>query len=140
MMTDRRLYRLLDANFNRAKEGLRVCEDVSRFAFNQRVVTRAFKEARHELTDLMKVLNWKEIIEARDIKKDIGKTSTASEMKRKNVEDILLANLQRVKESVRVLEEISKLMRKDAAERFKRLRYQIYYLEAILVRKFSFYK
>ena len=133
-MTDFKLYRLLDANFNRAKEGLRVCEDISRFAFDQRSSTRSFKDIRHELTALMKLLKWKEIIEARDIRGDIGKTSTVSEMKRNNINDVFFANLQRVKESIRVLEEVSKLISEKTAEKFKRLRYRIYYLEHRMIK------
>ena len=45
---DKSLYRILDVNFNRSKEGLRVCEDLCRYIWNQRTLTRAFKDVRHE--------------------------------------------------------------------------------------------
>jgi len=130
-----KIYRILDANFNRAKEGLRVCEDVCRFVYDERAITRSLKNIRHDMTNIMKLFHWKEIVDARDMAADVGKESTVTEMSRKTIEDILFANLQRVKESVRVLEEIAKLSSKDIAESFKRLRYEIYRIEQVLLKK-----
>ena len=55
--------RVIDANFNRAKEGLRVCEDVCRFWLDEEVLTKKFKSLRHRLTDEIKVLGLKSLIE-----------------------------------------------------------------------------
>ena len=65
----------------------------------------------------------------------MGKKTTHSELKRVKVEDILFANLQRIKESVRVLEEFSKLVDVKAAEDFKKLRYKFYALEKKIITK-----
>ena len=43
--------RMLDANLNRAMEGLRVVEDYCRFALNDAHLTRRCKELRHNLTE-----------------------------------------------------------------------------------------
>ena len=64
---DKALYRILDANFNRTKEGLRVCEDLCRYNWDQRTLTRAFKDVRHELTGIMTGLDIQKVLEARYI-------------------------------------------------------------------------
>lgn len=119
----------MDANYNRAKEGLRVCEDLTRFVFDDRGLTRRFKGLRHDLTDAIQAFGLKKIVSAREISKDVGKTSRASELKRDSVEDLLYANIQRVKESLRVLEEFAKLVNIHAAEKIKRERYAVYKIE-----------
>ena len=131
-----KLYRVLDANLNRAKEGLRVCEEVVRFIFNSSVKTKAFKDIRHQLTDALEVFKLSEIILARDIENDVGKVSTASELKRRDLKDIFYANIQRVKESVRVLEEFTKLLNVKTSDKLKRLRYRIYELEKKIASEF----
>lgn len=124
-----RLYRIIDANLNRAKEGLRVCEDVCRFILDEQQLTRRFKIVRHELTDAIGALKIMDVIEARNIQEDVGRGSIVLESKRKNVSDVFYANAQRVKESLRVLEEVAKLLDGRLAERLKKLRYRVYALE-----------
>ena len=128
-MTDQRLYRILDANFNRAKEGLRVCEDLCRYIWDQKTFTRAFKNFRHELTDIVAELDPQKVLEARHIQGDVGRGTTVSESKRADINAVLGANCQRVKESLRVLEEVAKLMDARIASKLKVLRYKVYALE-----------
>jgi hypothetical protein len=59
------------------------------------------------------------------------------ELKRSSVEDIFRANIQRVKESIRVLEEFSKLINKQAAIGFKKMRYRLYEIEKKALKKVS---
>jgi len=131
--------RLLDANFNRAKEGLRVCEDICRFILDEATLTRAYKNIRHEITDIFFSLGKDaqlRVMEGRDAKGDVGRTSTISEFKRGNIADIFYANSQRVKESVRVLEEFFKLNSNRRAEDMKKIRYRLYALEKKVVGSF----
>ncbi|MBI5150523.1 MAG: thiamine-phosphate pyrophosphorylase [Candidatus Omnitrophica bacterium] len=128
-MRDSRLCRVMDANLNRAKEGLRVCEDICRFVYDRRQLTQDFKVLRHELTAAAASLGIKKLMAARQVERDVGTTTVASELARRKVEDIFYANAQRVKESIRVLEEFAKLREKGVAARFKRLRYRMYALE-----------
>ncbi len=123
------LYRILDANFNRSKEALRVLEEVARFFLNDESLTRQYKTARHDLTESVGLLKIKNLIAAREVERDVGKKTSLSELKRTKIEDIFLANSQRLKESIRVLEEFSKLISAAGAERFKQLRYKVYVLE-----------
>ena len=127
--------RLIDANFNRAKEGLRVCEDICRFVHNNKNLTKRFKTLRHQLTEAVGSLKIIEIMKARDIERDIGKTSIPGELKRKNTTDIFYANSQRAKESIRVLEEFAKLLNIQVSARLKKLRYTMYVLEKEFIKK-----
>ena len=128
-VTRKQLFRVVDANYNRTKEGLRVCEDIARFILDDKPLTASFKRTRHGLTQAITSFGFQEITSARNILKDVGRKSTAGEMKRFSVDDLLYANSQRVKESLRVLEEFAKLVDIKAAERLKRLRYAFYDLE-----------
>ena len=129
-------FRIIDANFNRAKEGLRVCEDISRFIMDAGDLTKIYKGIRHQLTDCIRSLELKELVHARDIERDVGKTSTPAEARREKIEDIFYANSQRVKESIRVLEEFSKLFQKKTAQKLKEIRYKVYGLERKMVERF----
>ncbi len=129
------LYRIIDANFNRAKEGLRVCEDISRYVWNQKVLTGSFKKLRHQLTQVVAELNILKLLQGRQAERDVGRPSTKSEFKRKDVLAVFFANTQRVKESLRVLEETIKLLNPSAAEEIKTLRYRMYVLEQKAVKR-----
>ncbi len=126
---DAGLYRILDANFNRAKEGLRVCEDICRYGWNNKPLTRAYKDARHQLTTVLESLVLGKALKDRDIAADVGRSTTSSEGKRADLAAVFWANSQRVKESLRVVEEVVKLLDAKAAQNTKRLRYKVYALE-----------
>lgn len=124
------VYRIIDANINRLKEGLRVCEEIARFMLDNRALTAEFKKARHKTEALLKALPKKaELIEERQSSRDVGKRIYVNELKRRDCQDIFFANIQRVKESIRVLEEFTKLINKKSAVGFKELRYDVYGLE-----------
>ena len=133
------LYRIIDANYNRLKEGLRVCEDVIRYAFSSESLTRNYKTLRHSVTAAFKKLSIKEaeLFESRNSLRDVGKKTPRYELDKKSIEDLFLANLQRAKESARVLEEVSKLVNKKAALQFKDIRYGLYELEKKTFKKIS---
>ncbi|HOY10468.1 MAG TPA: thiamine-phosphate pyrophosphorylase [Candidatus Omnitrophota bacterium] len=126
---DKNIYRVIDANFNRAKEGLRVCEDVCRFVWDSRSLTKQFKDLRHALTEAVSVAWRREGVATREVRHDEGRFSVPAELTRSDVTDIFYANSQRVKESIRVLEEFAKLFDPRQAEALKRLRYRVYILE-----------
>jgi ThiD2 family len=126
---DKPLYRILDANFNRTKEGLRVCEDLCRYVWDQRTFTRAFKDIRHQLTAAMADSHILKSLEARSIEGDVGRGTIVSESKRNDINAVFWANSQRVKESLRVLEEVTKLIDSRISSKLKILRYKVYALE-----------
>jgi len=126
-----KLLRIIDVNLNRSQEGLRVCEDIVRFALNDKALTRSFKTLRHRIRALAKRIDTKKfvLLRSRDVRKDVGKKTGAREGKRKNIRNIFFANIQRAKESLRVLEEITKLVNGKISQNFKKARFRTYELE-----------
>ena len=126
-----KILRLIDANLNRTLEGLRVSEDIARFVMDNRKLSRAFKSLRHRVTAQGKKIRVKNgsVLKARNVKGDVGKKTLFGEKRRKNVSDIYRANIQRVKESLRVLEEITKLFNGALSGGFKKIRFRVYQLE-----------
>jgi thiamine-phosphate pyrophosphorylase len=120
-----RIERLIDANLNRLKEGLRVVEDICRYIHDDRNITSKMKELRHQLQGMYN----KNRLQYRDIIGDVQKNSTKSELSRKSVESVVVANFSRTEESARVLEEMFKLKNIEYSKRFKQIRYEIYELE-----------
>lgn len=130
------IYRILDANINRAKEGLRVCEEVTRFILNSRGLTARLKNIRHKIDSLLRHLPAKEsLITKRRSSTDVGKGNYASELNRKSYRDIFSANIQRAEESLRVLEEFTKLSDTRIAAGFKKIRYDIYETEKKIIKR-----
>lgn len=48
--------RILDANLNRAREALRVMEDIARFALNDAALSGELKAIRHDLREAVETL------------------------------------------------------------------------------------
>ncbi|MFH1612643.1 MAG: thiamine-phosphate pyrophosphorylase [bacterium] len=126
------IYRIIDANINRSEEALRVLEDISRFLKNNLELTKKIKKIRHNIYEFLKELNIPQdkLIVSRNSDKDVGKLFfPKTEGTRQDIKAIVNANLHRVQESIRVLEEVSKLFDSKVAFKFKKLRYVIYQLE-----------
>jgi len=122
--------RIFDANINRAKEGLRVCEEITRFILNNRALTARLKSIRHSIDALvLRLPESRELLKTRASSLDVGRKIYTNELQRRDMADIFFANIQRVKESIRVLEEFSKLSQKRLAVSFKELRYEVYEVE-----------
>lgn len=137
-MINDKLYRIIDANLNRSREGLRVCEEIARFVLDDRSLTKEFKGLRHGISDCIKLYPAKlrGIISARNSEADVGKGRQAIERKRSGWKEISVANMERVKESLRVLEEFSKLIDGKISDKFKRLRFKVYNAEKKFVSRF----
>ncbi len=122
---DASLYRVIDANLNRLKEGVRVIEDVARYINNDRALASKLKEIRHQsrIDDLQNLLS------SRDSINDVLRPTVTSEMNRDSLESIIIANYKRAQESSRVLEEMYKIVEPALSENFKSLRYALYQLE-----------
>lgn len=133
-----KIYRIIDANLNRSREGLRVCEEIARFVLNDKCLTEEFKGLRHKITGCIKFYPAKlqDIVSARDSGMDVGRGRQPIEQRRKGWKGISLANMERVKESLRALEEFSKLIDNKIADRFKKLRFKAYGAEKKLIARF----
>ena len=124
------VYRILDANLDRAREGLRIIEEWCRFGLNQARLTETCKGLRQAIA----VWHTAEIRAARDTPGDPGTDLThAQEKERTSLTHVLQANFCRVQEALRVLEEYSKLYKPDMGEACKQMRYQVYTLESELM-------
>ena len=123
-------FRILDANRNRCLEGLRVVEDYVRFVWNDQHLVRLCKELRHELASILARLPQNCLHAARDTQRDVGTSvTTPSESQRANAESVLAANWSRVQQSLRCLEEYSKVIAPPVSSALEALRYRTYTLE-----------
>jgi len=134
-VVDKGVLRVIDANFNRCKEGLRVTEDIFRFILEHDSLRKILRKLRHSLDEIAQEEILKKAILKRNSKKDLGKECDSLEIKRKDVNNLLYANLQRVKESLRVLEEFFKLILPRRVPKIKEIRYEIYELEKKILKK-----
>lgn len=130
-------YRILDVNTNRGKEGLRVCEEILRFHLKDKLLTKKFRDLRHELTHIIKTSNLDQhlLFQKRNAVLDLGKTFRTLE-DQKSFKEIFMRNAQRTKEALRVLEEFLKLFDLSASKNIQSLRFNFYALEKKCVKKF----
>lgn len=134
---DKLLYRVIDANLNRLREGLRVCEEFVRFFSNDKELTKDFKKIRNRVSNIYGSLpgHKRLFFEARDASADVGKVGFIFERKRSRLLDVFWANIQRSKEALRVLEEFTKLKAGAnnhsplLSDEFRKLRFKTYELE-----------
>lgn len=130
------LFRILDANFNRTREGLRILEDLGRFYLRDGAFSRKIKSLRHALVqDFLKLpLDRAKLLASRRADSDSGAgLYPKTEGSRKNLPEILEVNFKRVQEGLRSLEEFSKPLAAALGRRFKKLRFKAYHLEKTTV-------
>jgi len=119
------LYRVVDANLNRLKEGIRVIEDCARYIHNDKILSSKLKTLRHQC----RIESLELLLASRDSINDVLRPTMDSEMNRTDLRSILIANYKRGQESSRVLEELYKIIEPALSERFKHIRYELYTLE-----------
>jgi thiamine-phosphate pyrophosphorylase len=109
---------------------LRIIEEWCRFALNDTAMANECKQMRQELG----LWHTPEIRSARDTVGDVGTAlSHPREEQRTGIEQLLQANLCRVQEALRVLEEYGKLHSLSLSSSCKQMRYQVYTLESNLL-------
>lgn len=128
--------RILDANLDRAREGLRVLEEWFRFGLEEGELSAECKAMRQALarwhSDPLRL--------ARDTPADPGtQISHPQDEQRRDLRHLLQANCSRVQEALRVLEEYGKLAESHhwvapgLAKLAKDMRYRLYVLESELL-------
>jgi thiamine-phosphate pyrophosphorylase len=123
--------RVIDANLNRAGEGLHLLEDVARLMLDDAELSQQLKAMRHEIVRGDEVFN-QQLVQSRDSEGDVGVDSEApGEAKTRELPIVVVANSRRVQESLRILEELAKVPAtpKLDPERFKRARFALYTIE-----------
>ncbi len=122
-------YRLLDANANRAREGLRVVEDYARFVLDSSELTASLKHVRHDLSAALRP-HLPAAILHRDTPADVGTAiKTPAEAHRSDLSDIVTAAGKRLGEALRAIEEALKVLDTPAAGAVEALRYRFYEIE-----------
>ena len=119
------LLRVVDANLNRLKEGIRVIEDIARYVHNDKELSASLKNLRH----LCRIEPLEDLLASRDSVNDVLRPTMQSEMNRTDLRSIQIANYKRAQESSRVLEELYKIIHPALSEQFKHIRYELYTLE-----------
>jgi thiamine-phosphate pyrophosphorylase len=126
-----RLFRIIDANINRASEGLRVLEDVARFHYDNGNVSEKLKKMRHDIRkNIMSCLA--ECLNERDSLNDVG-ISISKELKiddKASLVELITANFKRVQEALRVIEENLKVVGMyETSKLYEDFRFMSYLLE-----------
>ena len=119
--------RIVDANLNRAREGLRSAEEYARFALSDRGQAAALRALRRDLGGAAELFRWDELTAARGSSGDIGAAAPTSE--RADEAAVARAALSRAAEALRAVEEYGALIAPAAAERFGKLRFRLYNVE-----------
>ena len=127
---DLQISQIIDANLDRAREGLRVLEDWSRFGLGQEDIVIKLKNFRQILgknhLDFYK--------KARNRINDSSKgLAHIEQTKRKTPEKIISSNSARVQEALRVIEEFSRGHNQNLSKIASEIRYEIYTLEIELL-------
>ncbi|HOJ78785.1 MAG TPA: thiamine phosphate synthase [Bacillota bacterium] len=126
-----KLFRVLDANVNRAAEGLRVLDDLARFSFDNRELSERIKALRHAVRkSMMPVLL--QCLQQRDSQNDLGlaiSQAVASDNKA-SLWELVIANFKRCQEALRVIEEDLKVLGYyQLSKRYEEYRFLSYSLE-----------
>ncbi len=128
------VYRIIDANFNRAREAIRVIEDFCRFALNSGPLAERTKQIRHELSSVIGKLDAGRLISSRDTLGDVGVGKTVDgQLVRGELSDCFTAGCKRLTEALRVLAEMTQTQDRSVAETIEKLRYAAYTLEKDIV-------
>ena len=139
-MSTNRDFSLIDANLARAREGIRVIEDIARFIFRDQERFEELKRLRHELLNVQRFFGVATLLDGR-AEPDIGKEEVVSgEYERSSAWDIISANMSRSIEAIRVLEEFAKVYIPHVSRSLENIRYRLYALEyRLLIRTPHYY-
>lgn len=131
---ERAVYRIIDANFNRAREAIRVIEEYCRFCLNSTQLFERTKCLRHDLSSTISQIDAKRLITSRDTPGDVGVGKIVEQqLRRESLTDCCTAACKRLTEALRALAEVIQTQNKPAAEKIENIRYAAYTLEKDIV-------
>jgi thiamine-phosphate pyrophosphorylase len=128
------IFRIIDANLNRCREGLRVVEDSLRFILDDKILYKNIRSIRHGIDKILRN-KYGELIKERDSIEDSGRQIL--ETTAKELPAVIIANFKRAEESLRVLEEYSKVFVPETSADFKKQRYLTYTTEKKVYMKYK---
>jgi len=127
---ERSAYRIIDANFNRAREAARVIEEYCRFALNSKSLSERAKQLRHQLCRVVDSLDSNLLLSSRDTNNDVGIGQVVVDQYGRNeLSDCLAAACRRLTEALRALSECAQSQKESVWQVFEQLRYSSYTLE-----------
>ncbi len=125
--------RILDANANRAREALRVMEDVARFALDDAALTGELKTLRHRLREALGAFPEGWLVANRDTPGDVGTMLGSFDGNaRRDLGDVAAAAGSRLTEALRVIEETARTLDPEVAGKVEAVRYRAYDVDARL--------
>ncbi len=134
--SDPQVMRIIDANLNRAGEGLRFLEELARMVLNDPELTAGLKTLRHKLVINDTSFN-RQLLGSRNASGDVGiDIEVDGEEKGKGIAELLVANSRRAQESLRILEELAKIPGISDyldSNKFKHARFELYTVEKQLM-------
>jgi len=134
LIMERAANRIIDANFNRAREACRVVEEFCRFVLNSSSLTERAKKLRHELSASIGRLEAGRLIAGRDTLGDVGVGKTVEkQLTRGSLNDCFIAGCKRLTEALRALAEVIRIDNEPVAAAIEKLRYDAYTLEKDIV-------
>jgi len=126
--------RILDANFNRAREALRVVEDYARFVLDDGHLSGTLKQLRHDLASATAAWSGQSLL-SRDTPGDVGTvTKTQNELRREDMAAVVTAAGKRLGEALRTIEEYLKTLAPTDAAAVEAVRYRFYDIEMRVAR------
>jgi thiamine-phosphate pyrophosphorylase len=137
-MPDQR-QRIIDANLNRAGEGLHLLEELARMVLNDAALTQQLKAIRHEILKGDLAFN-QQLIRSRDAESDVGFDIEVGEDKERELPVAVVANARRVQEALRILEEMAKVPGTTPeldSDKFKQARFALYTIEQELLARLT---
>ncbi len=126
------IHRLIDANINRAVEGIRVLEEAARMVLDDAELTGCIKDIRHTLIQVVKSEKKlsRFLLTSRGSDHDVLRSGeTVHERHRGTILSVIEANAGRAQEALRVIEEYGKLLYPSLSGRFKAIRFSLYDIE-----------
>lgn len=124
---------VIDVNLNRLTESLKFLEDYIRFEMKVPVLLSRIRIMRKEFFQFKKMLPIENLISHRKSETDPGRKSAFDNIPRINEQDLIFANFSRAKESARIIEEILRQRNKKLMRNIKKIRFQIYDLEKLVI-------
>lgn len=130
------ILRMIDANLNRAREGIRVVEDCARFVLNDASLSERCKIIRHQLRSAVDSLGLEPdaLLSSRDTQRDVGTaiTTDAESDRSAGLRDLVIAASKRSTEALRVIEESAKALDQSSGG-FESIRYRMYSIEQQII-------
>ncbi len=129
--SNNRIAQLIDANLDRAREGLRVLEDWCRFGLKREDFSISIKDWRHQLGACHQNIYRNARLTSLDPAMGV---SHPLQKHRSTPDQIVIANSSRVQEALRVIEEFTRITDPNLSKIASNIRYKTYEIELKIIK------